>query len=486
MCADLGSLGNTTRFVTPPSQKGASGAVAKTQYDAKAARILRYELQTVARDLLPGDRIGVCLRRLGFDRHSVEIWVSERFHQAHLKGLVVCGSVWTCPVCAAKITERRRAEISEALARARIKGLAVVMITVTLQHKRGAALGDLLRVLADAWRRVQQGSAWVRIKKRFGLIKPISGLETTWGAANGWHPHKHILYFCKAGQVDHAALEAAISERWRSELAELGHYASGLYGVKVQVGDDKAADYVSKWGLDFELAKSPVKKGRAGGYSPFQLLQLARDGQAWAGDLFREYAAAMNGRKQLHWSPGLRDLLGLSQEKTDSELANQGIEASYLFAHLTWKQYQVVLRCAGQGRRGVVGEMLEVAGRGDVVAFWAFLESLGIVSKPDQVIQSKYPWLDPRNIVGSKPKRQRIEPAADLSADDLASLDSSCSIPDAELLARQKRIERGKEFFSGPDYYAAERNRILDWDKLSARIDIKIAAGQRTREAESS
>lgn len=397
MIAWPGPLGNITRFVTPPSENGVGGD-RNTCYSA--ARVRRYELQSVARDLLQGERVAICLRRLGFGKHSVEIWVSHEFHKAHIKGCVVCGSVWICPVCAARITERRRLELTNALVMARQKGLIPILVTVTFQHRRSDLLKDLLKVLSKAWSKVQAGEPWKRIKSQFGIVGSVSGLETTWGFANGWHPHKHILFFCRLNRIDKTRLEAVISERWRSKLGELGHYANEFIGVNVKIGNEAAGDYIAKWGLDFELAKSPVKKGRVGGYSPFQLLQLTNEGKAWSSKLFIEYAKAMKGHKQLFWSRGLRELLGLAREQTDEELANQAFEASYLFAVLTWRQYEKVLYVADRHRPGLIGELLEVAGSCDPDKFWGFLGSFGIEARPGQRELSEYPWLHPINYSG--------------------------------------------------------------------------------------
>jgi hypothetical protein len=386
-------LGNITRFASASSTDREKHVL---------ARFKRFALQSLARDLLPDERVHWCLRRLGFGKHSVEVWIAELVHQAHLKNLIVCGSVWHCPVCAAKITERRRVEMTEAIDKNKGE-LTPILVTLTFQHDRSDKLGDLVTVVTMAWRMFKSGRSWKNIVEKYGLVASVTGMETTWGRGAGWHPHKHALFFSNKSEIDVDELQSVLAERWKNVLARLHHYAHSDYGVDVRIGDDKAGDYVSKWGLEFELAKSPVKKGRSGkdgvkGYSPFELLELYGDGEKWAGALFQEYAAVMKGRKQLVWSRGARKLLGMEdQEATDEELAAAPVEKSYLFATLSWGQYAQIIKAADSDHRCIIGELLEVASAGDPDKFWGWLEQFGIYGTDDQRVWSEYPWLLPQN-----------------------------------------------------------------------------------------
>lgn len=72
--------------------------------------------------------------------------------KAFYKGLLVCGLLWTCPVCAAKISERRRVELAEALDNAKEQGLSVYLLTQTIRHGVGDSLSGGLQGIADAER----------------------------------------------------------------------------------------------------------------------------------------------------------------------------------------------------------------------------------------------------------------------------------------------------------------------------------------------
>ncbi len=69
--------------------------------------------------------------------------LSKEHKKAFYTGLAVCGSVWSCPVCTAKIQERRRLEISKGMDKAYESGLKCVMVTLTFPHMSFQKLDDL-------------------------------------------------------------------------------------------------------------------------------------------------------------------------------------------------------------------------------------------------------------------------------------------------------------------------------------------------------
>lgn len=348
----------------------------------------RYTLQKVAAGLLPAERVSSCGIRV---KSSLQIWHSppsqacEETGKAFFKGLLVCGSVWSCPVCAAKITERRRVELARGLAS---WGGSVFMVTYTFQHSLEDHLVDLVKDLNAALRVMTSGRQWQRFAAKYGLVGSVAGLESTISKAAGWHPHKHVLYFSRlpAGEVDAVAIESELRDRFTAIMAHRGRYASSIYGVRVENavesrGSDQAAlkQYITKWGLDSELAKSPVKAARAEHgvihYSPFQLLDMVPGGDKWAAARFKEYAMTMKGHKQLVWSKGLRSLLGLEvDQKTDQQLVEEQVETGdSLLVTLTAVQWRLVV--ANDAR----AELLTVADSGDKSKVILFLNNLGVI-----------------------------------------------------------------------------------------------------------
>ena len=109
-----------------------------------ARRVERFALQSVARDILPDSRTAKCLRIRAHDS-DVQVWKSKKHKTASYGGLQTCGSVWVCPVCGAKVVERRRGEIQQAMAQHRACGGEVHLLTLTAPHTRFDVLKSFRR-----------------------------------------------------------------------------------------------------------------------------------------------------------------------------------------------------------------------------------------------------------------------------------------------------------------------------------------------------
>jgi hypothetical protein len=351
------SLGRYTSIVSPYDE------------NAKNRRLIRFVVQNVIAKILPMQRISNCLRLIVPGKDFVTILYSEKVKRAHYGNLTVCGSVWACPVCAAKITERRRIDLAGSLDR--WQG-GVVLGAFTLQHTRQDSLLDMRQMMTKSYRKMQSGKAWISLKKRWGIVGTITGSEVTWGQDNGWHYHKHNLTFTEsaitANQVQECQEE--ISLRFRHYLSEMGGYAHPEIGVKFTLGEsDQQKNYVCKWGLDFEMTKGPVKKA-IGGYSPFELAAWAANGDPLPASLFREYYWGMKGSNQLNYSKGLRKLLAMGTDISDQELAQLQQHDDIELACIARNFWAHICQT---GRRG---ELLEVASSGDIIQLDAFLEGL--------------------------------------------------------------------------------------------------------------
>ena len=274
-------------------------------------------------------RVAVCHRIRGHGVEQVQLLQERGTNRVFYGGLMKCASVWVCPVCAAKITERRREELTRANASAHEKKLRVSMLTLTAPHKMGDDLKKLLQGIRDARRAMFNRKGWKRIREAAGIVGSICALEVTHGG-NGWHVHVHELVYCEAGG---AALDAEkLLPLWQSACTASGLGRPNVHGLKVGDGS-KAAAYVAKfgaedrdedgWGIEHEMTKAHVKRGKKGGRSPWDLLRVyAYTGEERAAELFRVYAVGFRGRRQLVWSRGLRDLLGV-RAKSDEELVEE-------------------------------------------------------------------------------------------------------------------------------------------------------------------
>lgn len=356
-------LGNT-QVIRPPPQN--CGKTPKTSPGALRSR-LAYRLRKMQRP-----RVALC-RTV---RTTPAVQLIRRSSPDGSDRLVVygvstCGSVHSCPTCAAAILTRRAAEISEALtAHGRHR---TALVTLTLRHHAGVPLRVLRTVLGRAWSEMWAGRQGQRVRAELGLVGHVRAAEQTWGQ-NGWHPHLHCLLFFEHppppdfeeqltarwlqvvrqifGRLwDAAALGTRLPEspELRMRIGRLigarytrdGKLADGcrefLRGLKSLgglegvmpseehavraeiVGTASAATYLAKLGC--ELTGILQKEGRNGSYTSWALAAEAARGEEWAQRLWREHADAMFGARQLTWSLGLRDQLGLTPERPDAELA---------------------------------------------------------------------------------------------------------------------------------------------------------------------
>jgi hypothetical protein len=294
--------------------------------------------------------------------------------------LFVCGSVWMCPLCAAKISERRRVELSQALENS---DFFFGLVSLTLRHSRGDTLKGSLDALLDARQRLKKHRDWQNFCRDFGIVGTISALESTYGV-NGHHPHSHNLLVSRR-PLDAVAVHGFIFPRWLAALSDHDRSATWERGVDVRTAESDVADYVAKWGheprnlkrpsgwtIEHELTKSVSKMSRGDqGFTPLDLLQAFNAGDDRAGQVWQEYARVFKGRHQLQWSRGLRELLGLGRLESDVEIAARADEPAVLLAALSRREWNVVL---GNDARG---EVLEIASSGDVEQLQKFLHEIG-------------------------------------------------------------------------------------------------------------
>jgi len=378
------SLGIYTRFASGLKWGRIADLSSLTPQERAAQnRLIRWQRQSMAARIMDDQRVAKCFRvRI---KPFVQVLYSSKVKKAHYGGLMICGSVWMCPVCAAKITERRRLELESVDA----KELSCFMVTLTLQHEQGESLKVVQGHLAEAWRTMKSGGWWQRFQREFLIVGSVTGTEVTYGLDAGWHPHKHVLVWSRLSnrKLKTETIRGRISERFENILANVGRYVSPKHGVDVRKGDDLIREYVAKfgyepknkpnkkvWGLEAEITKGPAKIGLKDGdhYAPFQLLDLYMAGDLEAGKLFKEYALTMKGTRQLVWSRGTRDLFGLDDEMSDEEIAALQEQESISLADLEKAPWVVILR---KEKRGA---LLEVGSSGNPEYVRRFLNALGV------------------------------------------------------------------------------------------------------------
>lgn len=324
------------------------------------------------------ERVSTCYRAVVPGRGGVDVLHDPGHSAAHYAGLQTCGSVWLCPVCAAKISERRRVELAEACAAWRElgEGRQLALVTLTLQHHAGENLADVLKTLQKARRHLVSGREASDFNLVWGIEGQVRSLEITHGD-NGWHPHMHVLLFIN-GETNPTQLQEVFKQRWQSAVESEGGYASLQYGCDVRFTDEQISDYIAKYGKEpkwtaaHEVTKAISKTGIREGRTPMKLLFDYNNGDKRAGRLWIQYACNFKGQRQLFWSHGLRKKLGLAKEKTDEEVAAEQEETAVILTSLTVGAWRVVLRKEARG------ELLRIAATGDREAVAAFLQGLGL------------------------------------------------------------------------------------------------------------
>lgn len=361
------SLGINTKSRTAPSRREIDPTIE------------RFFLQSQARELLPDERVSGCLR-LPIPKSLIEIYHAHQTNTVHYGGLVVCGSVWHCPVCAAKVAQRRLLELQGAIVTARGMKYQIAMTTFTISHHNREPASDVLKKLLDNYQQFWRGRAIQRIKDQIGYLGKVRSLEVTYGQ-NGWHAHIHtLLFYADSSVLSTRLIELSFKERWQTTVLKGGDYASLEHGVTLKSADDFIAEYMAKfnhlprsaWTEAHEVVHSHKKKSNKNGATPMQLLSMSAYGDLLAGEIWREYATAFKGKRQLSWSPGLKNYLQVGEDKSDYDLATETDSPAILLASLSREQWGIVLA------NDIRGEILNVAKSGDAALLMAFLEEFGI------------------------------------------------------------------------------------------------------------
>ena len=159
---------------------------------------------------------------------------------------------------------------------------------------------------------------------------------------------------------------------WRRACKNSGFSEPDVYhGVDISAGEDLAG-YIAKWGMGAELTKANIKQGKEGRYTPWDLLRWYDEtGDEQPAELFREYAQAFYGARQLVWSRGLKDRYRIG-EQTDQELAEQQEEEVVIVIRIPKADWHRV--CRNRGR----GMVLVLAENGGSPAVLTYLETLRV------------------------------------------------------------------------------------------------------------
>lgn len=384
------------------------------------ARIIRFNLQDAAKDILYSFHgSDVPINSKGYQVHhrtctcsrfrtgsTTQIVKSKTTNKAFFAGLMSCANSRTCPICSAKISERKANEMRTAFNIGRAEKLSISLFTLTAPHHSGDKIDELVPKISLALQHFWRGATAQRFKSRFGIIGNIRSFEIRHGD-NGWHPHFHIIIFSKndlpmtnrdsKGRINKEQSQAwnDLLARWQKCCVRAGLSAPNKYGMDIQNGAH-AGEYISKFGSDDEILKTKsgksiswdmademtkgnTKTGRKGSSSPWDLLALSVDGETKEIKqanklLFLFYARAMQGVNLIRWSRGLRNYFDLGAQATDEEILQQEEDKADLLCHIQPYEWEyiiknklraLVLQLAENGGADAIAQLLYVGNEYD-------------------------------------------------------------------------------------------------------------------------
>ena len=333
---------------------------------------------------------------LGGNAQGVSVFKNLDFERsAHFGGLLKCGSVWACPICAEKISHGRTEELQTAfdvwhdLSPGKNNH---VMVSFTIPHKIYEELEDLFSSLMDSKRALKKQAplkkhplkVWSVIKEQYHIQGEVTGVETNYGG-NGWHPHTHDIFFLSQPLTHKGLLQLKddLTSAWlyacqqkKVNIPNLEHFIRRSIHISIS---PTAAEYIAKYGADFEkhkdqllkswghaqeLTKSHIKRAKGEkGLTPWDMLRLIKQFPTdntiynFYGLKWREFVRVTKGRRQLFWSKGFKSFLkSQSQkfaelcEKSDQELSENESGKKELLGIFSAEQWQIILKNKLRGR----------------------------------------------------------------------------------------------------------------------------------------
>lgn len=319
----------------------------------------RYTHREQLRSVSSIKRIRSCGTPIGVSEVGVKVSGTGSKAIAGFTGLESCGSVWACPVCAAKVASVRQNDIQQVVLGHMENGGSVAMLTMTMRHNKGQKLADLWDGISAAWKAATNGAGWRADRDTFNVDGYVRTVEVTHGQ-NGWHVHVHALLLGQ-GYTDLMALKSRMWNRWQASLTKNGfakpdenvgseiHYIEGKKNASKALAEyftkagfsekDESTDYgqvqadakaVNK--ITLEAARSDLKQGKWGNRTPWGILaDVFKHGDAADMKLWHEYEKASRGRRQVTWSRGLRSEHGLDEkQQTDEEISEQDYQGELI------------------------------------------------------------------------------------------------------------------------------------------------------------
>ena len=312
----------------------------------------RFKLLDSARKILHGERTQHCFYNRVDKNDGVGVTFNKLRKKANYTNIMRCANAWGCPVCASIISEHRKCEVKDAMDWWKKQGGSVMLLTLTVPHYNTTDIKQLKKDLKKAYSKFFKG---VRASKdmfeRWQIKHYISCFEITHGT-NGFHPHYHVLLFVpySFGKQSLPGIKQDMYKVWKDCCLKAGlDEPSEKHGLDLQAGNEAGA-YVAKWGLEHEMTKGHIKKGKENNRTPFDILRSYSETENEAdANLFKLYYFAFKGTRQLNWSKGLKKLVSKAEEKTDQEIVDDTDNVAEMLFKLDIEMWHAVRKQKKQG-----------------------------------------------------------------------------------------------------------------------------------------
>ena len=260
----------------------------------------------------PKDRLGIC----GLPAETQVRVVADK-GGANFHGVLSCGCVHICPVCASQIQAERTKEIAQVIG---APGRYSIYMTLTLNHTRGDDLRTLIKSLNASWARIRRGT-FGRRSKKYGEIGYVKTLDHTWSKKSGHHPHLAILVVFpeKLPEEQLIELKELAFKNWKQSLELEDRIANeGGFYFDTATNPGATSAYLAKINkLAWEVGSNINKTGKTGDHlSPWEILELA-DTSPYFVKIWREYCRGIKGFKSIQHSKNWKDLIPEPEEEKE-------------------------------------------------------------------------------------------------------------------------------------------------------------------------
>ena len=275
--------------------------------DPTDARAAAYMLRRRGRRVQSSKRVALCGRRA-----SGLVLVRDQEGRGVYHGPYLCERATVCPTCSRALASARQRDLVEASEEHahRHADASQLMMTLTVRHKPGQRLRDLLKVLRASWSRFASGRRWRRLVTELGIVGHARAIEVRRSESGGWHPHLHVALWTRHhvsrvrwfGGKAYSEADIRVRRYWRDAVASIEPACAPTFARGAELTVCYSEQYIAK--LGWELTGSPTKTGKRGSLGPWQLLDraaVAGPGSPEA-EIWAEYCEAMHGARTLTWS----------------------------------------------------------------------------------------------------------------------------------------------------------------------------------------